>query len=196
MRKAFFSFAVIALVSIALFFFAGMAFSAKDYRDTAVYGLEARKIQQRVTDAENFTSAIIDDMMADSAYFVYSCNVGPGSTGTEFCTEFTSQARQDYLTTIANLSTEGIYFQNLSTFTAGCETLVTAHPYNFTSRAYITMNYFVNSTNGNYSGQFHFNKQAQMNMSAHPHDSSINRIEVLINDTSYGKPFTWFANCT
>lgn len=213
-NAAFFSFAVIAMASLALFFFAGLAFSSKDYRDAALYGLEARKVSMRAQDAQRYMSAIFDDAIVDSAYKAYGCNylgTSPPAAGTcpAFVTELTNSFLKGnngpapYLRAAANLSGDGITVQ-LFDFSTGSTVggvvwcVAPSAGYNFTAQAFYPGTFFVYSTHANKSFSFNITKDIDIALRV-PINAPVNdptRFEARITNTSYNRTYSWLANCT
>lgn len=154
MKKAFFSFAIIAVVSAALILFAAYSKSWYDYRMASNYGLEARLVDQRANDSAFFLSGMLDDLLVDSAFNAMGCSASNLSNGTDVC--MAAEARiGDYLQAAANLSYEPaiVTFWNTTEYDFQCgnstlETIGQPTPHNYTYiYANLTANYTVNSTN-------------------------------------------------
>ncbi len=200
-KRAFFSFAVIALVTIAFFFFAGLAFSNKEYRDSATYSLEDRKVYQRAQDLNAYLSGAIDDAIVDAAYQAYNCQtagVAKAADDAGFCTALTAQPKINYLTALGNLSSDGVTAISLSAYSFVCANAgVTTTGFNFTRIVTTVVDYKVSSLHASKTGTYKFVKRADINLTKPSNVASAPMLfNVSINDTSVRTPYSWWANCT
>ncbi|MFH0971336.1 MAG: hypothetical protein V1835_02095 [Candidatus Micrarchaeota archaeon] len=92
MRKAFFSFVTISLVALVLFVGAAYLLSFKDFRDTAQYDLEIRRVAERMKDANDAFNRTLIDALVDAGYKSYDCSLYPASppalSAPAFCDDF------------------------------------------------------------------------------------------------------------
>ncbi len=219
MKKAFFSFAVLAFVAIGLFFFASLAFGARDYRESAVTNLEARNVFQRTQDAQLYASAALDDAILDTAFRIYNCSISvpnvnpPSNKSIAFCIDFNTSANslsRPYLYAIRNLSGDGITVTNQST-SIKCDPNVQDNdpsllPYNFSLNVTMNVTVLVNSSHATSRQTFRYAKRVDI---AFPNmtlgtgwSDAIGQFRLFINDTGYlnasrvGRNYTWHVNCS
>ncbi|MFH1106395.1 MAG: hypothetical protein V1787_00715 [Candidatus Micrarchaeota archaeon] len=202
MRKAFFSFVVIAAVSVALMLLAAYAKSWYDYRNTANYDLEVRLVDQRANDSETFISGMLDDIVVDSAYSTWGCK--PSDTGPagpySLCTEASNSRMPAYWRAVANLSTAGVTFYNNTEYYFRCGWLSwvnkTAAPkYNYTEYILnLTVNYTVNTSHAAVNHTLlMINKRFDVNSSNMANGKYIN---ITIFNAAFGRAYSYYVDCT
>ena len=118
-RKAFFSFAIIAVVTAALILFAAYAKSWYGYREVQNYALEARLVDQRANDSASFLGGVLADLLVDSAYDRMGCTGDAHNNATNVCEEAAS-AFAGYSIAEANLSDYAVQYERTAGYAFGC----------------------------------------------------------------------------